>query len=104
MSSPMPSRVRSVVRRRHRADLRASTSNAWCMAAFLIGCSTKPRRISTVAQIRLLPDCGAKPCDQRFVFLLALQEFFLSTKPCAQKFPSKPVHVMVGAAPGGLID
>ena len=40
----------------------------------------------------------------RFACLLALAGALLSTQACAQEFPSKPVHVMVGAAPGGLID
>jgi tripartite-type tricarboxylate transporter receptor subunit TctC len=39
-----------------------------------------------------------------FACLLALAGALLSTQVCAQEFPSKPVHVMVGAAPGGLID
>src|SRR5262245_27472141 len=35
---------------------------------------------------------------------LLLVGVLLSTQVNAQEFPSKPVHLMVGAAPGGLID
>jgi tripartite-type tricarboxylate transporter receptor subunit TctC len=36
--------------------------------------------------------------------LLAVIGILLSPQVRAQEFPSKPVHIMVGAAPGGLID
>jgi hypothetical protein len=41
---------------------------------------------------------------QPLACLLLLVGVLVSTQVSAQEFPSKPVHIMVGAAPGGLID
>lgn len=41
----------------------------------------------------------------RIICLLAITGWFASVFPaCSQNFPSKPLHILVGAAPGGLID
>jgi tripartite-type tricarboxylate transporter receptor subunit TctC len=47
---------------------------------------------------------GGETMRQPLTCLLLLAGVLFSTQVSAQEFPSKPVHIMVGAAPGGLID
>src|SRR5262249_61468692 len=61
-------------------------------------------RPSPGAQVRLWLFGGGETMRRPLACLLLLVGGFLSTQVSTQEFPSKPVHIMVGAAPGGLID